>query len=196
VAPGELITIYGTGVGPDQLAGTVVGQDGSTVLTETRYTHVLFDGVPAPMIYASAGQTSAIVPYTVHGKTSTKVELERFGVRSTAITMQVTSAVPALFTLNSADLGPGAIVNQDGSVNTDENAAERGSVVILFGTGEGQTDPGGVDGLLALKALPKPMRPVRVTIGGKQAEVLYAGAAPGVGSASSPETVTMSGEVV
>jgi uncharacterized protein (TIGR03437 family) len=218
VAPGELITIYGTGVGPDQLAGMVVGQDGSTVLTETGYTRVLFDGVPAPMIYASAGQTSATVPYSVHGKTSTKVEVERFGVRSTPITMQVTSAVPALFTLNSAGFGPGAIVNQDGSVNTDANAAERGSVVILFGTGEGQTDPGGVDGLLALKTLPKPMQPVRVTIGGKQAEVLYAGAAPGmvagvmqinvkvpadvapgnatvvigIGSASSPETVTMS----
>jgi uncharacterized protein (TIGR03437 family) len=170
------------------------------------------------MIYASAGQTSAVVPYSVHGKTSTRVEVERFGVRSNAITMQVTPAVPALFTLNSAGFGPGAIVNQDGSVNTDANAAERGSVVILFATGEGQTDPGGVDGLLAVKTLPKPMQPVRVNIGGQQAEVLYAGAAPGmvagvmqinvkvplgvvagnaavvvtVGSSNSPDTVTMS----
>ena len=215
VAPGELITIYGSNVGPERLSTMVV--DGATVLTESGFTRVLFDGVASPMIYASAGQTSAIVPYSVHGKSTTKVEVERFGVRSNAVTMQVTGSAPALFTLNSAGFGQGAIVNQDGSVNTDANAAVRGSVVILFGTGEGQTDPGGVDGVLALKSLPKPMQPVRVSIGGQQAEVLYAGAAPGmvagvmqinvkvpegvtvgsvpvvvtVGSVSSPETVSV-----
>jgi uncharacterized protein (TIGR03437 family) len=217
VAPGELITIYGTGVGPERLSSMAVDRQGSRVMTETGFTRVLFDGVPAAMIYASAGQTSAIVPYSVAGKGSTKVEVERFGVRSNAVTMQVTQSVPALFTLNSAGFGQGAIVNQDGSVNTPENGAERNAVVILYATGEGQTDPGGVDGLLALNALPKPMQPVRVTIGGQSAEVLYAGAAPGmvagvmqvnvkvpagvnagavpvvvtVGGASSPDTVTV-----
>src|SRR5262249_4005789 len=146
-----------------------------TVLGETGYTRVLFDGVPSAMIYASAGQTSAIVPYSVHGKTTVKVEVERFGVRSNAVTMQVTPATPALFTLNSAGFGPGAIVNQDGSVNLDSNGADRGSVVILYATGEGQTDPGGVDGRLSLQTLPKPMQAVRVTIGGKSAEVLTRG---------------------
>lgn len=106
--------------------------DSAMVFTETGFTRVLFDGVPAPMIYASAGQTSAIVPHSVHGKANTKLEVERFGVRSNAVIMQVTAASPALFTLNSAGFGPGVIVNQDGSVNVEANAAEPNSVVILY----------------------------------------------------------------
>jgi uncharacterized protein (TIGR03437 family) len=52
--------------------------------------------------------------------------------------------------------------------------------VILYGTGEGVTDPAGKDGQLALSGYPKPRQPVTVRIGGKEAEVLYAGAAPGL----------------
>ena len=50
----------------------------------------------------------------------------------------------------------------------------------MFATGEGQTDPEGVDGRLAGDVLPKPRAPVSVQIGGLPAEVLYAGAAPGL----------------
>ena len=50
----------------------------------------------------------------------------------------------------------------------------------LYGTGEGQTDPAGVDGKLANDVLAKPLGLVSVTIGGLPAEVVYAGAAPGL----------------
>jgi uncharacterized protein (TIGR03437 family) len=52
-------------------------------------------------------------------------------------------------------------------------------IVVLFGTGEGQTTPGGVDGAIANSVYPKPVLPVSVSIGGINADVLYAGAAPG-----------------
>lgn len=178
VSPGELLVIYGANVGPEELAGMQVV--GDTVANETGSTRVLFDGVPSAMIYAVGGQVSAVVPYSVYGKANTKVEVERFGVRSNAVTMGVASSAPALFTLNSAGFGQGAILNQDSSVNGDDHPAERGSIVILYATGEGQTDPGGVDGKLALQALPKPMQQVKVRIGGQEAEILYAGAAPGM----------------
>jgi uncharacterized protein (TIGR03437 family) len=49
----------------------------------------------------------------------------------------------------------------------------------LYATGEGQTTPAGIDGLLANgPTYPKPSLPVSVTIGGIAADVLYAGAAP------------------
>jgi len=51
-------------------------------------------------------------------------------------------------------------------------------VVILRGTGEGQTDPPGVDGRALADILPKPLAAVSVNIGGHPATVEYAGAAP------------------
>ena len=63
---------------------------------------------------------------------------------------------------------------------TASNAAPVGGIVILFGTGEGITDPGGQNGLLATSVYPKRRQPVTVRIGGKDAEVLYSGAAPGL----------------
>src|SRR5258706_6576363 len=67
IAPGELVTIFGTGIGPATLAGFVITPAGffESLVGETT---VLFDGIPAPLIYASAGQTTAIVPYSVAGK--------------------------------------------------------------------------------------------------------------------------------
>ncbi|HKA00544.1 MAG TPA: hypothetical protein VKE70_28730, partial [Candidatus Solibacter sp.] len=91
---------------------------------------------------------------------------------------------PALFTVNSSGLGAAATLNQDGSINTPANPADKGTVAVLFATGEGQTNPGGVDGLIASSVpLPGPVGQVSVLIGGppgvgKSAAVLYAGAAP------------------
>ena len=56
-------------------------------------------------------------------------------------------------------------------------------MIVLYATGEGQTAPAGRDGSLAeyptLAEFPKPVLPVGVTLGGRPAEILYAGAAPG-----------------
>jgi uncharacterized protein (TIGR03437 family) len=148
-----------------------------TTVAETR---ILFDGVAAPLIYVSGGQSSAIVPYAVAGKTSTQVQIEYRGVRSAPVTVAVADAAPALFSANSSGKGPGAIFNQDMSVNAQANPAEKRSVVTLYGTGEGQTTPAGADGKLAADVLPKPRLPVSVTICGQTADVQNAGAAPGL----------------
>jgi hypothetical protein len=95
--------------------------------------------------------------------------------------MQVAATAPALFTADSSGKGPGAILNQDLSYNSAANPANPGDVVVLYCTGEGQTTPAGVDGLLATgSTLPKPVANYSVTIGGQAATVLYAGAAPGL----------------
>jgi uncharacterized protein (TIGR03437 family) len=90
----------------------------------------------------------------------------------------VSKASPALFTANSTGSGQGAILNEDGSVNSTSNPAPAGSIVVLFGTGEGQTNPPGLDGLISSSTFPKPLLAVGVRIGGVDADVLYAGAAP------------------
>jgi uncharacterized protein (TIGR03437 family) len=51
--------------------------------------------------------------------------------------------------------------------------------VTIYATGEGQTNPAGVDGKLANTApYPAPLQPVSAQIGGLNAVVNYAGAAP------------------
>src|SRR5205085_2772578 len=90
------------------------------------------------------------------------------------------AAAPALFTANSSGTGQGAILNQDGTANGASAPAARGSVVALFATGAGETSPSGVDGAISGDPLPRPTLPVSVKIGGVDAEILYAGAAPGL----------------
>lgn len=178
VAPGQLVTIFGSGIGPAQLTGAQLTAQG-TLATRVAETRVLFDTRPAPLIYVSASQISAIVPYGVNG-TTTEMQVEFRGVRSNAVSLPVTATAPGLFTANSSGKGPGAILNQDGSFNNGSNAAEVGSVVVLYGTGEGAVDPVVVDGAINASSLPKPREPITVRIGGKDAEVLYGGAAPGL----------------
>jgi len=71
------------------------------------------------------------------------------------------------------------MMNEDGSANSIDNPAAPGSTVVLYASGEGQTDPPGVDGQFAADTLPTPLLPVSMRIGGEDAIVISAAAAPG-----------------
>ena len=73
VSAGEIVAIFGSGLGPSTLVGLQLDSRGY-VATSLSDTQVLFDGVAAPLIYTWAGQVSAVVPYEVSGKTSTQVK--------------------------------------------------------------------------------------------------------------------------
>jgi uncharacterized protein (TIGR03437 family) len=180
VTPGKIVVLYGSRIGPASLTTAQLDANGR-VATTLGGTQVLFDGQPAPLLYTSSGQLAAIVPYAVDGKRGTQVQVRNGTDASDAIALPVTPAAPSIFSVDYTGSGQGAIVNEDGkTVNGSATPAARGSIVAIYATGEGQTNPGGVDGQLATgSTLPKPKLPVAVTIGGKTAEVLYAGAAPG-----------------
>ena len=89
-------------------------------------------------------------------------------------------ASPAFFTIDGSGKGAVAAINPDGTINSASNPASRGSAVSLYCTGEGQTTPAGVDGQINNgPTFPAPVQPISVSIGGKDAEVLYGGAAEG-----------------
>jgi len=89
------------------------------------------------------------------------------------------AAAPGLATSDSSGAGEGAILNQDGSVNSRANPALPGSFISLFGTGAGVSTPQIPLGALALATpYPAPQANVTVTIGGQPAPTQYAGAAP------------------
>jgi uncharacterized protein (TIGR03437 family) len=179
VSPGQIVTLFGTLIGPASGVSLRLTAAGlvDTTLGETR---VFFDGVAAPMVYASSQQASAIVPYVLAGRLNTRLQVSYQGAMSNAVELRVVDATPAIFTIDSSGAGQGAILNQNFSVNGTNNPAARGSVVMIYATGEGQTSPGGQDGLVTGSVLRRPVLPVTVTIGGVAAEVLYAGSAPGL----------------
>jgi uncharacterized protein (TIGR03437 family) len=180
VVPGKIVVLYGDRVGPSTLAAAQMGGDGR-LATTLGGTQVLFDGMAAPLLYSSAGQVGAIVPYEVDGKTGTQVQVKNGSLSTDSLPLPVSPSGPSIFSVNLSGYGPAAVLNQDGiTVNSSASPAARGSVISIFATGEGQTIPAGVDGALAGGGtLPKPKLPVQVWIDGQPAEVQYAGAAPG-----------------
>ena len=141
---------------------------------------VLFDGIPATLLYTSSVQINAIVPYAIDGRPSVQAVVDYNGAVTAPLTLQVAGSAPGIYSLDGSGSGPGAILNQDLSLNSAANPAAQGSIVILFGTGEGQTTPLGVDGQVAVSTFPTPVLPVSVTAGGRPVtEVLYFGGAPG-----------------
>jgi uncharacterized protein (TIGR03437 family) len=184
VSPGENIVLFGTSIGPPTLTYGALNTSGTLLNTSAGNTRVLFDGVEAPVVYASDKQTSVMVPYAVAGRPTTNVVVEYQGVQSAPLPYNVAVAVPGIYTQNFQGTGPGAILNQDGVTgNGPGTAAAKGSVVSVYMTGEGQTSPAGVTGAIAPVNVPVPWKqpPLRAaaTIGGLPASVQYYGSAPG-----------------
>ena len=177
VAPGEIISLFGTSIGPNDGVEATLGADGK-LETSRGESQVLFDGEPAPLFWVQDKQINAQVPYSVAGKQQTEVEILFKGYSRGKTTLRVAEAAPGIFAIPN-DPARGVIINQDWSVNSPLNPAERYSIVTLYATGEGQTDPGGVTGKPAAAPYPKPVLDVSLSIGGFPAEILYAGAAPG-----------------
>lgn len=195
VAPGEMVTIFGSGLGPKTLAGMVMDGQGN-VAKATGGVQVLFNGVAAPVVYASDGQVAAIAPYSLAGKASAVVQVAYGGQTSNGVTLPVVAAVPGIFTANASGTGPGAIANQDYSTNSPANPAAPGSTVVLYLTGEGQTIPGGTDGKITTASaappyVPQPVLPVTVTIDGQPATVAFYGEAPAIVSGVMQVNVTI-----
>jgi uncharacterized protein (TIGR03437 family) len=178
IAPGEIISVFGNNMGPPNAQVFAFDAD-QRIPVEVAGIQVLFNGVPGRVLMVSSQQVNVIAPYALDGQTSVQVMVKSHGQTSAPVTIQVAKSAPALFTLNASGTGQAAALNQDNSLNSAGNPAVRGSVIVLFGTGEGQTDPPGIDGQIATGSLPRPILPVQVFISETLCETEYAGAAPG-----------------
>jgi uncharacterized protein (TIGR03437 family) len=151
VAPGELVTLQGYGLGP---ATAAAGSGG---------TQVTFGGVAAPVFSAQSQQVTVQVPWEIAGQTSTEVVVTYnggppAGTSSSALVV-VAKAAPGIFAVTPA---------------------KTGDSITIYGTGGGVTSPLGITGGLwpITASLPALTLPVSVTIGGTNAIVTYAGSAP------------------
>jgi uncharacterized protein (TIGR03437 family) len=177
LAPGEIIAIRGFAVGPPNTTFFTMDPSGR-IATSYSGTQVLFDGQPAPIIYASPNQVNAIVPYEVASKSFTNIEIAYDGIKSAAWGVPVATSVPAIFTLDGTGVGRAAALNQDNTVNDPSNPAPRGTFVQIYATGEGQTLPAGVTGSITRSSGIAPALKVTATVGGLSAPVQWYGETP------------------
>jgi uncharacterized protein (TIGR03437 family) len=150
IAPGGLVSIFGSGL----------AHGGST-------TKVEVGGRPAVVVAALPFQLNVqIPPETVSGSHVLRVETP-YGLVEQVI--QVAPVAPAIFRVGSA--AHGAVVNQDGRLNSLETPARRGETIVIYGTGLGATVREG--------AVSRAVTPVTATLRGQEVRVTFAGVTPG-----------------
>jgi uncharacterized protein (TIGR03437 family) len=175
VAPGELVTMLGHALGPDSLAAAVptAGKFPTTVGN----TSVTVNGIPAPMLYSSATQTSFQIPYGVSGAATANIVTTNGSQSPLMIQVPVAASAPGIFTYDFSGKGEVVAYNQDNTVNSSANPAAKGTSILFFATGEGLVTPQGEDGTIQSFFPREPVLPVMVN--GVTSTVMYAGTLPG-----------------
>jgi uncharacterized protein (TIGR03437 family) len=187
IAPGEMITIKGISLASATQVFSVNAQ--GNVDSTLAGVRVLFSNVPGTPIYVSPSQVNVIAPFEIEGTTRTNVVVENQGVSSVATPVSVADFAPGLFTIDFTGSGQVAAVNENGTLNGPAGGGyspgTQGGILTVYATGFGQTSPHSITGSVT----PIPDRPtdlIRVTgtvtanIAGQAAEVVFAGAAPGL----------------
>ena len=179
IAPGELLSIFGSNFGTTTLqVNAAINNSIPTALGSTR---VLFNGMPGAISAIAPNQINVFVPYYYSSTlgTSVQVQVQVDDAISIPVTLTFTDSAPGIFTALGSGTGQGSILNQDASVNSASNPAAPGTIISIFGTGEGIISPQLSTGNLVLSTpYSLPADHASVTIGGVAAQVVYAGEAP------------------
>ena len=186
VSPGEIVSIFGTAMGPSSPLGTTLDPAGR-VSTTLGNVQVLFNGTAAPLLFVSATQINCVAPYELVGVSNPFVEVRYLGQSSNVINLTPAASAPAIFAIGSpAGTGQGAILNSDNSPNSSDLAAAAGSVVQVYMTGEGQLSPAGVTGSVtcspgcaAASQIPAPLLKAAALVNNQPATIAFIGEAPG-----------------
>jgi uncharacterized protein (TIGR03437 family) len=170
VAPGELVSIFGQALGP--IEGVIFQFDPLTgrLPTSGPGVSVTWNGIPAAFYFSRSDQLNVQVPYELAGASEASLVVTVNGQASDPGVIPVAPTHPGLFP---------RVWNQDGTVNSPENPAAAGSIVVLYATGQGVTAPASPTGAFPVDVYPEPQAPTSLRIGGLEAELLFRGQAPG-----------------
>jgi uncharacterized protein (TIGR03437 family) len=187
ISPGEVVSIFGTAIGPQSALQLQLDSSGK-VFTSLGNVQVMVSGHLAPLTFVSSTQINCVVPYEIVGISNPSVpsvQVRYSGQASNPIELTSALTSPAIFATNGT--GQAAILNQDGSLNGPANPEAAGNIVSIFVTGEGQTSPPGVTGSVTcqsgcntLQQIPVPQQPVTAVVGNQPATVTFYGEAPGL----------------
>jgi uncharacterized protein (TIGR03437 family) len=180
IAPGEIVTLFGTGIGPQQGVQPQATLQ-SPYPTQAAGVQVTFDGKPAPLLWVQDAQINLAVPWSVNGP-ATKVCVTYNQVQTNCLNWPVAAVSPGVFTTDGVHA---VALNQDGTFNSAANPAPINSVVSILATGLGPISPAQADGSLVGSPLPVNTLPVQLQCQGPANcpkeitySTIYAGPAP------------------
>jgi uncharacterized protein (TIGR03437 family) len=189
IAPAEMVSLYGTGLGPATALSAQI--DNNIVQSELGGYQLLFGGVAAPLLYLGANQINAIVPNEASGQDSVSVTLVTPTGSFLLADLYIRPSEPEVF--HDPVSGYAVAINQDGTLNSSTNPAKTGQLISIWGTGSGEAFSSDfpTDGAiiadtssiftypqLAVSVLARYQNPLGVFIG-ESLEVAYAGISPG-----------------
>jgi len=179
VAPGQLISIYGSDLAERSQAATSV-----PLGTELAGTEVLLGGEALPLLFVSDGQINAQVPFGLPLNSEQQIVVRKREMLGTPERIVVGTAQPGVFSKNNNGVGQGVIlaVRAGGAQTYAEPGAPArpGDTIVIYCSGLGPTSPPVAAGVAApLNQLSRTVNPVRVVIGGAEAAISFAGLTPG-----------------
>lgn len=167
VAPGQLITVLGSG-----LADGEGSAPDPPLPNELNRTEVLLGGRPLPLLYTSDGQINAQVPYGLPANTQHQLLVRRGDTISVPENFVVAPAQPGIFTTSAQGTGQAFAYGPDGSTLADTaNPVQRGAEASLLATGLGEVDPPFPAGVGGPDPAPGVLASLELTIGGQPAVV-------------------------
>ena len=176
IAPGEVVSIFGVGLGPVPGISAPTG----AIPTNLAGSSVLVNGVAVPIFYASAYQIEAQIPFGLTPGGTATVQVTSSSGSGPVLTLNTVDAIPGVYTTGFGGVGAVNSVNQDGSANSVLHPAPKGSYVTLWANGLGAVNPALVAGAVPpVSQLSLVAGSVTASIGGLPATVQFAGAAPG-----------------
>lgn len=173
-APGSIISLFGA-----NMTSSIASALSLPLPTQLLNTTVMIGGIPAPLFFAAPDQINAQVPEEITGLSSVPVSILSGGVAGNTVMLSVAPQSPGIFSLASNGKGPGAVLNQDGSLNSPANPEHIGKTLQVYATGLGAANPP-VDTGAAAPAGPLSISLApQATIDGLPASVTFAGRSPG-----------------
>lgn len=167
IAPGEAVRLIGRGIGPVIEADAAAAP--AHVLPSLAGVQVNFNGIPAQLVSVEANQIVCFVPFALDGTTSANVQVTYGSAVSNVYSIGVVAQNPDLV----------AVANPDGSLNSESNPAAIASMVTIYLTGLGQTNPPSVDGALNTSPAVVPRAIPQIVVNGSMEQPAFLGAAVG-----------------
>jgi len=193
LGPGTLVSFFGT-----NLSASAEAASSLPLPKKLSDVEVLVNDTPVPLLFAGPGQVNAQIPFEVLPDSEFQIELRRGSSLATPQTVIFSEARPGVFSLDQSGSGQGHIYIARANGTQDlagaATPAAAGDVVIIYSNGLGRTNPPVAAGQpTPFTNLSPTLNPATVTIGGRNAPVLFAGLVPGFVSLYQINVVVPSG---